>query len=135
MKISPKSALIASAVMLFVFMLALLAFFLTHQKEGIHSQKQVSEAVLITGRDEPDTPYLELLPGQTIDLNSADRDTLEKLPGIGSKKSQRIIDYREQTGSFNSIEDIMLVDGINENDFAEIKDMIGIGAENENTGS
>ena len=135
MKISTKSALFISAAALLLFLTALLVFCIDMGFDGVHTAKSASETQIMTGRDDPDSRYIELIPGQQVDINTADKRTLQQLPGIGDVLSRRIIDYREQVGSFDSIEDIMLVDGIDKEDFNEIKDMIGIGAENENTGS
>ncbi|GEM_PF-2471599 len=49
-----------------------------------------------------------------IDINSADVHILQTLNGIGEKKAQAIIDYRNQYGPFNNIHDLLLVYGIGE---------------------
>ncbi|KIL44472.1 helix-hairpin-helix domain-containing protein [Jeotgalibacillus soli] len=59
-----------------------------------------------------------------INLNSADQAMLETIPGIGPAKAQAIIDYRETTGAFQSIEDIMRISGIGEKTFEKLKDSI-----------
>lgn len=61
-----------------------------------------------------------------ININSASKDLLDTLPGVGPSTAQSIIDYRTSTGSFESIEDIMNVTGIGEATFNEIKDLITI---------
>lgn len=62
--------------------------------------------------------------GGLVDINSADRDTLMTLPGIGQSKADKIIAYRETNGGFSSIEDIMLVAGIKEGLYNKVKDRI-----------
>lgn len=62
-----------------------------------------------------------------IDLNKATVDQLTVLPGIGETLAQRIIAYREEHGDFESIEDIMHVNGIGQSRFAEIKAYITVG--------
>ena len=59
-----------------------------------------------------------------VDINSATRETLMTLPGIGASKADKIIAYREANGGFASIEDIMLVGGIKEGLFNKVKDRI-----------
>lgn len=61
-----------------------------------------------------------------IDLNNASKEVLMSLPGIGETKAQGIISYRENTGSFISIEDVMKVEGIKETLFSKIKDLIKV---------
>ena len=51
---------------------------------------------------------------------------LQKLTGIGEKKAEQIIAYREQNGSFQKIEDLMQVSGIGEKTFASLKDQLAI---------
>lgn len=47
-----------------------------------------------------------------IALNKADIKQLSTLKGIGSKKAQAIILYREQVGQFTSLDDLLKVKGI-----------------------
>lgn len=61
-----------------------------------------------------------------ININSADRETLSRLHGIGEALADRIIGYRQSHGGFGAIEEIMNVPGISENKFDNIKDDIGI---------
>lgn len=59
-----------------------------------------------------------------VNINTADISVLQTLPGIGESKAERIIEYREQNGAFQTIEDIMKVDGIKEGSYEKIKDLI-----------
>ena len=59
-----------------------------------------------------------------MNLNRADAATLETLPGVGPATAAAIISYRESSGGFASIEDLMQVDGIGEKKFAKVKDLI-----------
>jgi competence protein ComEA len=51
---------------------------------------------------------------QVVDVNKADIETLSLLKGIGEKKAQAIIAYRELHGDFNSVDDLLNVKGIGE---------------------
>lgn len=62
-----------------------------------------------------------------ININSADKESLMNLPGIGESKADLIIDYRQSNGMFTSIEDIMKIQGIKEGVFNKIKDSITVG--------
>lgn len=61
-----------------------------------------------------------------ININSATQHELESLPGIGSTTALKIITYRKENGKFKSIEEIKKVNGIGENKYKEIKDLIVI---------
>jgi comEA protein len=66
---------------------------------------------------------------EKININTASAAELEKIPQIGPKIAQRIIDYRKENGGFKRIEDIMKVKGIGEKIFGRIKDLITVGSE------
>ena len=61
-----------------------------------------------------------------ININKASKAELMELYGIGDVKAQAIIDYREENGSFVSIEDIKEVSGIGAKTFEKIKDKITV---------
>lgn len=60
----------------------------------------------------------------SININTADVTLLTKLPGIGVKTAQRIVDYRESNGKFVSIDQIKSVKGIGEKKYLKIKEYI-----------
>ena len=59
-----------------------------------------------------------------ININTADKDLLCSLPGIGDAKAEAIIAYREENGGFSDIGDIMNVSGIGESLYEKIRDLI-----------
>jgi competence protein ComEA len=63
-------------------------------------------------------------PDYLIDINYATAEELETLPGIGPTLAMRIVQYREEHGPFQTIEDIMNVSGIGQATFEAIKDYI-----------
>ena len=64
--------------------------------------------------------------GGLININTASKEQLMTLPGIGEKVAGRIIEYREKNGSFNKPEDIMKISGIKEKLFSKISDKITV---------
>lgn len=64
--------------------------------------------------------------GEKININTASAADLQKLNGIGEKRAEQIIAYREQNGDFKKIEDLMQVSGIGEKTFAALKDQLAI---------
>jgi competence protein ComEA len=66
-----------------------------------------------------------------VDLNSADRDLLLSVPGIGQKLTQCIIEYRNLQGAFKAIEELKNIKGITNYRFQKIKDFFVIRARKE----
>ena len=56
----------------------------------------------------------ESAPTRLVDLNTADAETLQILPGIGPAKAAAIIAYREEHGPFAALQDVANVPGISE---------------------
>ncbi len=66
------------------------------------------------------TAATKLAPGTKISINTADKATLDALPGIGPVKAQAIIDGRP----YKAVEDIMKIKGIKQKTFDGIKDYL-----------
>ena len=61
-----------------------------------------------------------------VNINTATREELEALPGIGPVKAQAIIDYRNANGPFKSPQDVMKVRGIKEGEFGKLQGEISV---------
>ncbi len=59
-----------------------------------------------------------------VNINTADKEMLCTLPGIGEAKAKSIISYREKNGPFQSVEELTKVSGIKEGVFDKVSDMI-----------
>ena len=62
-----------------------------------------------------------------IDINTATEEDFQALPGIGEVLAQRIVAYRQEHGTFRTVEELMNVEGIGEKRIAQILDLITIG--------
>jgi competence protein ComEA len=63
---------------------------------------------------------------QKVDINRADAWLLQALPGIGEVRAKAIIDYRQQTGLFKSIEELTAVPEITDTIFEKVKPYITV---------
>ena len=62
-----------------------------------------------------------------ININTADTEEFTYLPGIGQVLAGRIVAYREEIGSFTSVEELLNVEGIGKKRFEDIYDLISVG--------
>lgn len=62
-----------------------------------------------------------------ININTASVDELDRLPGIGPVTAQKILDFRQQNGPFQTVEAIMDVSGIGPATYEDLKDLITVG--------
>ena len=92
----------------------------------------IDNAINTTGQNTPAKPQVN---NGKIDLNTATLQQLQLLPGVGETIAQRILDYRSEHNSFNSVEDLMNVSGIGEKKFEQIKPYVKVGGNYEDSGS
>lgn len=71
-----------------------------------------------------DTKKEENSQNLIVNINTADAAELMTLPGIGKVRAAAIIEYRQQMGEFEKIEDIMNVKGIKTGIFSKINSLI-----------
>ncbi|MFC1939562.1 helix-hairpin-helix domain-containing protein [Chloroflexota bacterium] len=74
----------------------------------------------------PYIPRIEEQGLQKIDINRAEVWLLKALPGIGETLAQRIVDYRQQNGSFRNTQELLKVSGIGEATYQQIKGLITV---------
>ena len=86
----------------------------------------VPSAEEIESGDIPDNTYETIENILCININTATKSELMQLPGIGESKADSIILYRKEHGNFKTTEDIMLINGIKEAVYNQIKDYIKV---------
>lgn len=63
-------------------------------------------------------------PAKRIDLNKATAEELQQLPDIGPARAKAIIDFREKSGPFRRVEDLLAVPGISKRRLAKIRPFV-----------
>ncbi len=71
--------------------------------------------------EKPNTVIETDEPSFKVNINTATKEELMKLPGIGEQMAERIIQHRKVYGEFRRVEDIMNVKGIGQKKFEKIK--------------
>lgn len=61
-----------------------------------------------------------------IDINAADINELQKISGVGPAKAQAIVDYREENGAFESVDELNEISGFGEKTVEKLRDSIKI---------
>ena len=84
------------------------------------------EQSLPKDRNSPSSESKKLPPTSIININTATKDQLIKLPGIGAQYAGRIIAYREEHGSFKTVNDLMKVKGIGKKKLEALKLLISV---------
>ena len=123
-KITKTEWLIIGLTLVFLATLALLYGKAADTAEG------ADYSITVTYREsEPVTPEAPA----PININTASSEELQTLPGVGPALAERIIAYREENGPFSAIDGLLNVKGIGEATLAEFRDLVSVGAEQNDT--
>ena len=95
------------------------------EQEACLSQNGIQNDACIKDSTD-DTSSSSVVISGKLSLNTATLDELMTLPGIGESKAQAIIEYREEVGAFQNIEELKEVSGIGDAIFDQIKENITI---------
>ena len=69
---------------------------------------------------------LEEMAQHPVNLNTANKDELESVKGIGPTKAQAILDYRSKNGSFKTVDDLKNIKGFGEKTLAKLKPELSV---------
>lgn len=66
-------------------------------------------------------------PSHPIDLNSATVEQLQELPGIGPGTAKAIVRFREKSGPFQRVEDLLAIRGITKKRLEKLRPYVTVG--------
>ena len=86
------------------------------------------QQITVLSKEEAQNQAVEVAEAEegVVNINSAGKEELMTLTGIGEMKAEAILQYRKEHGSFSSVDELMSVDGIKESTFSKVKDKIRI---------
>jgi competence ComEA-like helix-hairpin-helix protein len=80
-------------------------------------------SVACSSRVEYEQPRVDASPN-AININTASADELERLPNIGRKTADAIVEFRTENGPFRRPEHLMLIRGLSEKRFLELRPLL-----------
>lgn len=86
----------------------------------------------VSAQDSPKAAKTTDAAAAPVNLNTANAEQLEKLPGVGPATAKRILEYRQKNGGFKKIEELMNVRGIGEKAFLRMKPQLTVTAQKPN---
>jgi competence protein ComEA len=66
-------------------------------------------------------------PAGKVNINSASAEQLGTLPGVGAKLAARIVEHRQKSGPFKSVQELMNVKGVGEKNFEKLQPYLTLG--------
>lgn len=102
-----------------IFNLLLIALFactlgLSTLSETTYAASTKKEMAASAGNAKKQIPY-------EVNINTADRELLTQLPGIGSVTAEKIVEFRQTNGKFQSIDELTNVKGIGDKTLVKLK--------------
>ena len=125
-KVTKTEALLLA--MTLVFLLLTGAIFVLRSRSGGAEYVVRNETMRAAEEETPPASVLEEEPPvpsaeNPLNINMADAAALDTLPGIGPVLAGRIVEYRSTHGAFSKKEDLMLVEGIGEGIYGDLRDV------------
>lgn len=91
---------------------------------------QDHEQIIVPRRSSDLSPELPSRTGesnsQLVNINTADDEALQTLPGIGPTLAERIIEYRTAHGLFQTVDELIQVKGIGETKLEQLRPLITV---------
>lgn len=123
---SPELIIIAFGL-IFAVSLILISFFYEPSAPTVNIAYGNTQSTTVTDNAQTENANQNSdTKNQLININTADKNTLCTLNGIGEVRAESIIEYRNSNGGFATIEEIMQVKGIGEKTFEAIKNDITV---------
>ncbi|MDI1241576.1 MAG: helix-hairpin-helix domain-containing protein [bacterium] len=72
------------------------------------------------------TPSSSIASEYAININTATLDELQRIPYVGEKVAERIVEHREINGPFRRVEHLMLIQGISDKRFRKIRPLVRV---------
>jgi competence protein ComEA len=72
-------------------------------------------------------------PAHSVDLNSATAEQLQQVPGIGPGTAKAIVNFRQKSGPFQKVEDLLAIKGISKTRFEKMRPYLTIGSMTRNS--
>jgi competence ComEA-like helix-hairpin-helix protein len=134
---SPSSRPVSGVLLLLVLVLAQSACVKRSRDTGLSNAPSTqlptsSQAINQPANDQQsgNSPHIITSSNQPgarrTNINTAPTAELEKLPGIGKGLAERIVDHRERFGPFRRTEHLIVVRGISDRRFRELRDWITV---------
>ncbi|MCS7476289.1 helix-hairpin-helix domain-containing protein [Umezawaea endophytica] len=91
---------------------------------GVNLARKVVDGEQVSVGTAPPPAAAEPSPDEKLDLNTATKDQLDGLPGVGPVTAQRILDRRTKRGPFTSLDQLREIEGIGDNRLVKLRELV-----------